>query len=581
MRLSAILTAFNNGERHDPVDGHISGLSAIPEDHQGGHGAWYGQVALSLASWILLCLLHWDNDGLWFPQDAPRHLINGIFLKDYVAAGLPPPIEYARSYLIRYPIITPAKYPPGFYLLEAASFSVFVTSPWVAKSLVLGFALFAALYQVAWLRRFVDPEAGYLGAVLPILPCIVRYAHAILLNVPAFALLLASLYHARCWLDGRGRSHLYPFVAFAVAALLCYQGAVVLVLIFGTWLALTGHWRLLLNRCAVMVAVAVLLVPILLLAWNIRTSGQARWLVDTTYLDSPWTWLWYASRMTGAFGPVVLAGAALGAAAGALGGRWRRELTFSGGWIAVTYLFHSYLYGKDIRYILPLCTPLLSLTAVAVWSPLQWLRGHRGLRVARTAAWAAIAMLLAMHFWLLRSVVLPRVDGFQAIISTIQADPGPERGSILVSLDPINWTLLTCFVRLDDPEFRLRVLPAAWFWEFAGVAPPSDLGTSGPIEAGAIESLLAHSGCRWIVVKVDAVPGTSSLGPSDRRLRDALQPPRFQRVRSFTIRGPSPAAVMLYRQVGPIGELSDLARRAKPRTIGMEWLLRDPVTKDR
>ena len=77
------------------------------------------------------------------------------------------------------------------------------------------------------------------------------------------------------------------------------------------------------------------------------------------------------------------------------------------------------------------------------------------------------------------------------------------------------------------------------------------------------------------------MPGTSSLEPSDRRLRDALRLPRFQRVRTFTIRGPSPAAVMLYRQDGPIGDLSDLARRAKPLTIGMEWLLRDPVTKDR
>ena len=203
MRLSAILPAFHGGEPPDAVDGPASRLSAIPEDNQGGCGAWYGQVALTVASWILLCIMHWENDGLWFPQDPPRHLINGVFLKDYLAARLPPPIQYARSYLIRYPIISPTKYPPGFYLLEAATFSVFVPSPWVAKSLVLGFTLFAALYQVAWLRRFVDREAGYLGAVLPILPCIVRYSHAILLNVPAFALQLPALYHARCWLDGR------------------------------------------------------------------------------------------------------------------------------------------------------------------------------------------------------------------------------------------------------------------------------------------------------------------------------------------------------------------------------------------
>ena len=498
MRFSAIVPAFNGGEAPESVEGGVSGLSAIPEDHQGGRGAWYGQVTLAVASWIVLCLLHWENDGLWFPQDAPRHLINGVFLKDYVAAGLPPPLEYARSYLIRYPIIAPTKYPPGFYLLEAATFSVFVASPWVAKSLVLGFALLAALYQVAWLRRFVDPEAGYLGAVLPILPCIVRYSHAILLNVPALALQLATLYHARCWLEGADGvtstrvppSPRRPSSATRERSYSCSSS------VPGSPAPASGV------SCstsrAVMVAVAVLLVPILLVAWSLKTSGQARWLVRTTYLGSPWTWLWYASQMTGAFGPIVLVGAAFGAAAGALGGRWWRELTFSGGWIAITYLFHSYLFGKDIRYILPLCTPLLSLTAVAVWSPLQWLRGRLGPRAARTAAPAAIAMLLAIHLWLARSVVLPRVDGFEAIISTIQADPGPERGSILVALDDIDWTLLTCFVRLDDPGFRLRVLPASWFWKFAGVCAfvrPRDIrpdrGRSDRIAAGALRVPLA------------------------------------------------------------------------------------------
>ncbi len=581
MSPSCIIPTFNGSDPLASIAGQGSGLMAVPEVDQGGHGSWYIQVALAVASWILLCHLHWENDGLWFPQDAPRHLIDGVFLKDYLAAGLPPPIEYARSYLIRYPIIDPTKYPPGFHLLEAATFSVLGPSPWAAKCLVLGFALLAAFYQIAWLRRFVDLAAGYLGALLPILPCIVRYSHAILLNVPAFALQLAALYHARCWLDGRGRGHLYPAAAFAVAALLCYQGAAVLILVLVTWLGLTGRWRLLLNWRGVIVAVAVLLLPTLLLAWSLRASGQARWLLDSPYIGLRVTWLWYPMRMTGAFGPFVLAGAALGAAAGALVGRWRRELTFSGGWIAVTYLFHSYLFGKDIRYILPLASPLLSLTAVAVWSILGPLTGRLRPRVAFAAAPAVIASLLAMHLWLARSVVLPRVDGFEAIVATIQADSGPTPGSILVALDGLNWALLTCFVRLDDPEFRLRVLPASWFWKFAGVTPPSARGSSGSLEAGAMESLLAHSGCRWVIIQDDPELGTSSSRPSSRLLRDALRLPHFQPIRTFEIRGPSPATATLYRQVGPIGDLSDVARRAESRTTGMEWLLREPVKKAR
>jgi hypothetical protein len=561
MTRSAIIPTRDGGDPRDSIAGRVPGLMAVPENHQSGRGSWYLQVALAVSSWIVLCVLHWHNDGLWFPQDAPRHLINGVFLNDYIAAGLPAPVEYAQSYLVRYPIIVPTKYPPGFHLLEAATFSVFEPSPWAAKGLILGFALFAVLYEVAWLRRFVAPGAGYLATILPLLP---------------------ALYHARRWLEGRGRSHLYAAAAFVVAALLCYQGAAVVVLILGTWIALTGPWRLLSHRRDVLVVVAVLLAPILLIAWNLTTSGQARWLVYSPYIGRLTTWLWYPSRMTDAFGPFVVIGAAVGVVAGSLNGRWRPELTFSGGWIGITYLFHTYILGKDIRYILPLCTPLLSLTAVAVWSIVEPLRQRLGRRVAAAAGWAAFTTVVAMHLGLARSVVLPRVDGFEAIVATIQADPGADRGSILAALDTINWALLTCFVRLDDPEFKLRVLPGSWFWTFAGVAPRPDVAKSGrPTDAIAIESLLAHSGCRWIVVDVGQRPETSGPQNLKRELSDALRLPRFQHVGTFAIRGPSPTHVALYRQVGEIGNLCDLAAPAESGTVRSRWLLREPVTKGR
>ena len=343
--------------------------------------------------------MHWGNDGLWFPQDAPRHLVTGIFFKDYLSSGFPPPSDYYRSYLVRYPIISPDRYPPGFYLLEALAFLTVNPSARLAKSLVLGFALLAAIYQVAWLRRFVDPMAGYLGAVLPLVPCIVQYSHAILLNVPALALQLAALYHARCWLGGTARRHLLLAAAFGVAALFFYQGAMVLLLIVGTWLIITGRWRSVLNRNALIVAAPLLLLSIVPIIWIIWTADQARWLYDIPYIGHRATWLWYPRRMPEGFGRPLLAGAALGALAGLCSRRWHSELLFSGGWIAVTYLFHTYLFGKDLRYMLPLCTPLLSLTAVAVWAPLELLRARIGSTVAQVAMAAAIATLLAMHLF--------------------------------------------------------------------------------------------------------------------------------------------------------------------------------------
>ena len=91
----------------------------------------------------------------------------------------------------------------------------------------------SALYQIAWLRRFVSPGSGYLAAILPLLPCIIQYSHAILLNVPAFALQLAACYHARRWLEERQENgQLYLAIALSLVALLCYQGTFVLLLVF-------------------------------------------------------------------------------------------------------------------------------------------------------------------------------------------------------------------------------------------------------------------------------------------------------------------------------------------------------------
>ena len=535
-----------------------------------------GQVALALAAWVLLCWLHRDNDGLWFPQDAPRHLAKGIFLADYLAAGLPPAREYARSYLVRYPILMPINYPPGFYLLEASAFSVLGPSPWAAKGLILGFALLATLYQVAWLRRFVDPGAGYLGAALPLLPCVVRYSHAILLNIPAFALQLAALYHARRWLEDGLTRRAVAAAAFAMAAMLFYQGAFVLVLVLSTWLVSTGGWRRLMGRRAFITASACGLLAFgSILLWLMMTPAQARWLVDNPYLFLPVNWTWYAVRMRGTFGLPVLAGAAAGVAAGLVVGRHRHEVVLSGGWIVMTYVFHSYLFGKDERYLLPLGTPLLSLTAVAVWSARATVGRHLGPRIAGAATVAAIASLLAGQVALARSVTLPRVTGFDAIAGAIRGAQGSGRGSILEAIEPLNATLLTCSLRLADPDFRLRVLPSSAYLLYAGVDRPSDLRPYGPTEERALEDLLAHSGCDWIAVQARPIAATSPL----RRLGNVLQGPRFRLMGTFAVEGPRPEVVHLYRQSGPIHGLSELNRPAAARTGRMDWLLRTPIER--
>jgi hypothetical protein len=80
-----------------------------------------GQILALVLVWLYVVGLHFDNDGLWYQGDAPRHAANGLFWKDFLARFPVNPVEFAVSYYVRYPVITPSAYPPGFYLLEVAA----------------------------------------------------------------------------------------------------------------------------------------------------------------------------------------------------------------------------------------------------------------------------------------------------------------------------------------------------------------------------------------------------------------------------------------------------------------------------
>src|SRR5207248_10317959 len=119
------------------------------------------QVGVLFVIWLYVVSLHITNDGLWYQGDAPRHAANGLFWKDFIARFPVNPFDFAVSYFLRYPVITPTVYPPGFYLLEAAAFSLLGPSPFVAKGLVLLFALVAGLYLMVWLRHWVSVAPGW------------------------------------------------------------------------------------------------------------------------------------------------------------------------------------------------------------------------------------------------------------------------------------------------------------------------------------------------------------------------------------------------------------------------------------
>ena len=126
-----------------------------------------GLIHLLLAALVGLLFLGAHADGSYWWSDAPRHALNGVFVKDLVAAApWSDPSRYAYDYYAQYPALTILFYPPLFYAISAPFYALFGVSEGTALLVVaLHYVAFAwgawALFR-CWL-----PSSRYQPANLP------------------------------------------------------------------------------------------------------------------------------------------------------------------------------------------------------------------------------------------------------------------------------------------------------------------------------------------------------------------------------------------------------------------------------
>ena len=532
------------------------------------------QIAAVFLSWGWLCWVGSDNDGLWFPRDAAVHLANSLFWSDYLEAFPASPAPYLKSYQARYPIIAPTKYPPLFYLAEAGVFRCFGPSPGTAKGVVLAAVLVASLYQLAWLRRWVDREAGYFAALLPMLPDVARYSHAILPNIPALALQLIALYHARRWLEEPSRtSQLYLGAVAAILATLCYQGAIPLLLVLAAWVAVLGRFASLRSPRVIAVALAAT-APVA--AWLTvsggRSSGQAAWLVNNPHLARITVYHWYTGKILRAFGAAPLGLAALGALVGPIRPGWRREALLSGTWCLVTYGFFSYLTGKDPRYILPMASPTLALAALATTAA-TW---------AATPAYRAASrallplVLVGLSGWALWEQPMTRTDGFGPLAEHVSQLT--QSGVVVESNNKPGVEILIVRSMLLDRDFQRQLVGFRLLLIYAGVGQLADLSAYGATPEQAVATILERSGSEVVVVDQRRSPGPDPIGDA---LRAVLDGSSYTLDRSFPIDEPSGGSgrADVYRRIAPVRPLAEFELPTKSSSRDPGWFSRPRVTR--
>jgi hypothetical protein len=495
------------------------------------------QTAAVVAATLLIGLWHWANDGLWMQGDAPRHAATGVFLWDLVTALPTNPLDFALRYFARYPVLVAGAYPPLFHVVEALAFAVTGPSAYVAKSIVLVCAGVLGLYVMQWGRRWVSPLAGWAGACTVLLPLCVQVSNSVLLNMPATALGVGALYHCQSWLDTGARVDRARFLALAIAAVCTYiPGAIVLPVAL-VWLAFShrlADMRLVwVPAAGVALAVAVMAV---LLPDHFARQGPSL----TRFLD-PTNWRYYGAILPRSVGGgwLVLAAAGIGVGLAAPEHRLvARRIAVA---VAVVAACLAVLPGQDERYAL-LLGPLTVLAAFIAVS-------HAVARVRPRLALAgplAIAAVLAIAVPTALATPLKRVHGFDTAAAFLR-DHGPT-DSVLYS--GVYDGVFGFYVRALDPGFERRVVLSNRFltdlWQAADFTWHERLRVHTPAEAADL--IRGTSGCRWVAIEF----GGDWVTAGDQLLREVVQGPEFELVRTFSVEASPVTRLEIYRYRGEL-----------------------------
>ena len=521
------------------------------------------QAAGVILAFLFVAALNRQSDGLWFQGDAPRHAVNGLFWWDLLLAMPRDPVQFAVRYYARYQVIAPVTYPPLFYILEGFAFALLGPSPYVARLIVLLFGCMAGLYTMAWSRRWLGPPAGWSGAFLAFLPAIALWSNTVMLNVPATALGLASLYHFRRWLETAQTKPLLLTAACVTAVLLTYYPGASVLFVLAAWYCIRSGDRHLERRWLwIAAAVLVALIPLaaaLLLA-PVHTSRQ---LPTLAFLMTGPTWTYYWTKLPSIVGMPVFALGLAGCVVGVASSRWRAEAVFVVSWIVMLIAVLSLLPARDPRYILLAAPAFVVAAAIAIACALPYLP-------AFSSAWQCVVLAagLAASAWLGR-VDVPHVSGFRELAMFLREQAPTDA----VLYDGDYDGLFGFYVRALDPSFQRRLALADKVLYHYGPTTTfrwvqqSNVASTDEI----VQFLRTRAGCRWVAIETGP---RERFALGSRLLRQAVARREFELVKSFPIIGAGRRRVDLYRMLGAVEPVAavdltfpSLTNRAFPHVV--------------
>lgn len=334
----------------------------------GRYHSWHAPVVLVIC--VALLFLGVPSEGAFDWSDAPRHALNGVFVKDlFVAAPFSDPAGFAYRYYAQYPALTILFYPPLFYFICAPFYALFGVSQHTALFVVeLHYIAFA---WGSWrLFRFWLPTwyAGVAALMLVASPEIALWGRQVMLEIPAFAFLIWSAVFFTHYRRERRIIFLYIAAALLVFSMYTKINTCFMSVPFIGVLIAERRVALLRDRHTWIIGLLSIVSLIPLLVMTVK-FGQANLqsvagIADATVARKTLQgWLWYLQQIPGQLGWPLATAAIIGSvlmfSRRGRGAFESHDRLFWLLWLGSGYLFFSAIDLKEARLSIFILPPLV------------------------------------------------------------------------------------------------------------------------------------------------------------------------------------------------------------------------------
>lgn len=483
---------------------------------------WLLVVVLLAAGTITLHGIHRSGDfGM---HDEGTHVMTGVYFADLLT-DLPVshPVQYTYEFYARYSTLGLIHWPPFFPFVEGLVFRVFGPAVLTARVTVLLFALLGLTFWFLLVRQLLGPRAAAFAALaLALLPSIVVYEQAVMLEIPSLSLCIVAVYFWLQFLRTQRSGALAWFAITASVAVLTKQHSIYLAPFCLLSAIAAGKWRCLVTRRRVIVlgASALLVLPFYLLAVKVHLSSIA----DHVVTKHAWRFSglrFYLRAVPTEIGWPVLGLSLCGIALSCWWGR-RRDAAVMLSWILACVLTFSFLNAREPRYFMYALPPIVYF---ACWPFAIDFRDRR----LRFVVYAASVILLCTYLPADWQADYPSVSGYgDAVRGVVQGIPGRE--VLLFDGDDVDSTNVSFYLWRQDQQRRFVLFRK-------GLYATRIISIFGSTELVSNESQLQGMLAAYGIKHVLIADETKQHHPSEEVLRELLRTSQFKLMSKFPITG--------------------------------------------